>query len=357
MHLKEEIAMYLTDGKATILRNGILLILIYMITLGSGFQFTQRKSWESSIYASPISSGSIEVRFNLADKPEKLKKDFGNVFAINVALELFAWIEQRLPSNYDELMNSPYLPVDRKEILNPYTGEPVSVQPEVQPELIKAGEHLKRVIRKGRVKLGDISFVIKPDGGISITEYADNETDEDEVFFAHSGLSRKVFERHILGVDDPKVFPPVDAIIAERERLSALFSAMDENEKRLFAICRYIGSLMMSLPSFGFKLSLNWKELKATGVVLPVKNPYTGLSIEDVPYNSPSPGNFTYIGIFKSNNPSRFDDALPLCYNAKAEPVDPQNKEWVERYLKWETERRFLDLKTKQVVEKIVLIH
>jgi hypothetical protein len=271
-------------------------------------------------------------------------------FAVNHAIRVYAEFETRFPESLDELLGSDYLPVSQDELVNPYSDGPVTQVPWREQTSIDG--HLSRIrVSDGKDLLGNLSFMKAPDGGLKLSIYVDPEDGSDQIQSPIGGFSKKSFDRHVLGIG-----VGADIFRAERERRRRLYMEKDRETKRLLMACEYIGSLMTSLPRFGFPVSKSWEQLQATGFVLPVRNPYTGAPIRDVSFSAPTPGDFTYAGVFSSNSPTNFQIALPICYDRNLESVDPTTKDHLRYYQDREDRGGILD-RDGLPVKSIVLIH
>ncbi len=287
--------------------------------------------------------------FQYSTRSYKFKRNFANQFAIMSALELFARAEKRFPTDAEELLNSPYLVVNRDELVNPYTSRPLQVLSREEVGEVRLDTSVDPSF------LGNMLFESMVGGGVRLYFFQERTAEGSppgEVEAALFSISQKVAEKQLwtsstfMGESQPS---PAD-------RVRALLSSADRADKRLFSICQYIGSLMQSVTSYGFDLPRTWTDLQATGVVLPLKNPYTGQPIQDVSREHPTPGDFTYVGIVMSNTPTRFHRGVPLCYNRSGKPVDPDWAMEVDKFLNMEREGKLLD-RNKQVIKKLVLIH
>lgn len=277
------------------------------------------------------------------------KRNFANNLAIMDALYGFVVVEKRFPTDAEELLNSPYLVVNRDELVNPYTFRPLQVlsreevgevrlDTPVDPSLL--GNMLFESIVGGGVLLyffQERTVEGSPPGEVGAAQYSISQREAEKYFWTSSTF---------MGESQPSL----------SDRVRALLSSADRADKRLFSICRYIAGLMLSVTDFGFDLPRTWTDLQATGVVLPLKNPYTGLPIQDVSRDHPTPGDFTYVGIVMSNTPTKFHDALPLCYDRSGKPVRSDWAKRVDNFLNMEREGKLLD-RNKQVIKKLVLIH
>lgn len=285
-----------------------------------------------------------------ANHTVKFKRNFANEIAINTGLRLFATATGRLPESADEFLDSPYMPVSKGTLINPYSGTSVQVLGS-DPGVVTGGKGSPPEVSLDPGRLGNLSFTKDTDGGVRLIFYRDPEDGSGRMEVTESGFSRKELEQFVLA--SPRQGSDIPS---NGQRVSKLTSSMDDRDKRAFSICQYIGTLMMSVTAYGFSLPTRWEDLQATGMPLDIANPYTGEPIKDVSRNSPSPGDFTYVGIFNTNVPSKFYTALPLCYDSHSAPIDPDWQKRVGHFLDLERDKNFFDV-NRNLVEKVVLIH
>jgi len=307
---------------------------------------------------SSISSGSQpdfkqtpiwKAYFDLPAKSLLYRRYIANYKALWHSAGFFAMGEKRLPRSFEELVNSVYFPVSPSEFLNPYTGKPVQNIPEPKMDIREVNGVKSPVVIDKNVTdvLGNLTFKANPEE-VHLIMYFQLDGEEGVIRGDEHHWKAKTLI--------PTPGSPL-AGVAEDTGKFVKPSTLTPEDRRLYYRCEYIRLLVGSAQFYGFKTPLSWEELKATGIVLDIKNPYTEQPIQDVSYYSPSPGNFTYI-IFDYNNPTESESltAHPICFNRELKSVNPLADMILKQHLQWEAEGTFRN-KNNQPVKKLVLIH
>lgn len=326
---------------------GFIIFSGIMISTGLGIWAFQNNTKEPQ--ADPRLSSVWKTYFDLPQKSLLYRRFYANNLALFHSIYFFAMGERRLPSSFEELVNSVYFPVISTEFVNPYTGKPVQniPKPKIEKREINGHKSLVVIDKNPADVLGNLTFEINMEG-IKYTWYFQLD--------GESGIIRAIEENS----KTRRLIPTPGSLlagVAEDVEKNVKPSQLSLEDRRLYYRCEYIRFLVGNALYYGFKIPLSWEELKATGIVLDVKNPYTGQPIQDVSYYSPSPGNFTYIGIFEPNDLSHFSLALPICYNREKKSIDPIADILVKQHLKWEADGTFRDKNKQPVRTKLVLIH
>jgi hypothetical protein len=298
-------------------------------------------------------STKVQPNPTIAKMPEKARRAVANMLALATGGHMMADLEARNPQTVDEILSSDYLPVEPKDLINPYTDDFVEVLP-WQDFGLFLGVAQYPTLEEAKPLLGNISFQSYPEGGFKFNVYYDPENAQGTISFFSFGMGKKTYQRTVLFQSGDEKRDRDYQDYSEKRR--ALVRSLNSEIRKLFARCEYIATAMTSATLNGFPLPLTWEALKATGLVAEVRNPFTGQPISDVSHSSPRPGDFTYAGIFLSNKPTRFDEATPICYTQDLKPVNPWKFENLNKFSKMENEGTFFD-KDGVRVTRMVHIH
>lgn len=217
----------------------------------------------------------------------------------------FAQIEGRCPKNFDELMNSAYVPPG-DFLINPYTGEPV------------------KAVGNREASPGDIKWdLIEEVSGAGSREFL-----WITVFFEEKP------ESDIRSIQLGTVCTSENANPKHQEylrRLRAWMAQLSERESRTYWMCERLGEV------FTYSEPGMWEEiapasLQAADRIIRrrfparlVRNPWTGRRMRGVPANKPSPGDYTYVPPQENKEHPRLFEII--CYGEGGRIIFPMPDE------------------------------